>query len=151
MFLSKVISTGLGIGYIGKGAGTVAAATTCGLWWFLHGEFSNPYLWPFLSVIVLLLAGILSGNQVEKLWGKDHQRVVVDEIAGMGISLLLVPHKWEYYLIALILFRIFDIRKPFYIRHLEVLPGGWGVMADDVLAGIYSNLLLQVIIMFQLI
>ncbi|MNU03436.1 Phosphatidylglycerophosphatase A [compost metagenome] len=75
---------------------------------------------------------------------------MIDEVAGMGIALLCVPLKWPYYLMALILFRFFDIAKPFYIRHLEVLPGGWGVMADDVLAGIYANVVLQGIILLGL-
>jgi len=146
----KFISTFFGIGYIGKGAGTVAAAVTCAIWWLLQTEYSNPYLWPFLSTIFILLIGVISGDEVESAWGKDHQRVVIDEVAGMGIALLLIPIKWEYYIMAFILFRFFDIVKPLYIRRFEVLPGGWGVMADDVLAGIYANLVLQFIILFGL-
>ncbi|RDC55846.1 phosphatidylglycerophosphatase A [Pedobacter chinensis] len=146
----KIISTGLGIGYIGKGAGTVAAAVTCTIWWFLQTEYTNPYLWPFLSTIVILLLGVISGDEVELVWGKDHQRVVIDEVAGMGIALLLVPLKWEFYLIAFILFRFFDIAKPLYIRRFEALPGGWGVMADDVLAGIYANFSIQAIVLLRL-
>ncbi|WP_233509656.1 phosphatidylglycerophosphatase A family protein [Pedobacter chinensis] len=150
MLFHKIISTGLGIGYIGKGAGTVAAAVTCTIWWFLQTEYTNPYLWPFLSTIVILLLGVISGDEVELVWGKDHQRVVIDEVAGMGIALLLVPLKWEFYLIAFILFRFFDIAKPLYIRRFEALPGGWGVMADDVLAGIYANFSIQAIVLLRL-
>jgi len=94
--------------------------------------------------------GIISGDVVESVWGKDHGRVVIDEVAGMGIALLLIPLKWQYYIIAFILFRFFDIVKPLYIRRLEALPGGWGVMADDVLAGIYGNLVLQSIVLLGL-
>lgn len=101
--------------------------------------------------MLLLLIGIYSGNVVEEIWGKDHQRVVIDEVVGMCIALLYVPLKWPYILIALILFRFFDIVKPLYIRKLEALPGGWGVMADDVLAGIYANLILQFILLFNLL
>jgi len=150
VFFHKLISTAFGIGYIGKGAGTVAAAVTCTLWWFLQTPYTNPHLWPFLSSIFILLIGVITGDEVEKVWGKDHQRVVIDEVAGMGIALLCVPLKWPYYLIALILFRFFDVAKPFYIRNMEVLPGGWGVMADDVLAGIYANLVLQGVILLGL-
>lgn len=150
MIFHKFISTFFGIGYIGKGAGTVAAAVTCAIWWLLQTEYSNPYLWPFLSTIFILLIGVISGDEVETVWGKDHQRVVIDEVAGMGIALLLIPLKWEYYIMAFIFFRFFDIVKPLYIRRFEALPGGWGVMADDVLAGIYANLVLQFIVLFGL-
>jgi len=70
--------------------------------------------------------GIISGDVVESVWGKDHQRVVIDEVAGMGVALLIIPLKLEYYIMAFILFRFFDIVKPLYIRRLEALPGGWG-------------------------
>ena len=92
----------------------------------------------------------MSADRVEEIWGKDHNRVVFDEVAGMCITLLFVPLKWEYTLIGLILFRFFDILKPLYIRKLEELPGGWGVMADDVLAGIYANVILQLVVVLAL-
>jgi phosphatidylglycerophosphatase A len=69
----------------------------------------------------------------------------------MCISLLFLPVSLPVVFAALVLFRFFDIAKPLYIRKLESLPAGYGVMADDVLAGIYSNILLQVIVHFKLI
>ncbi len=92
----------------------------------------------------------MSADRVEEIWGKDHNRVVIDEVAGMCITLLLIPLKSQYTLTGLILFRFFDILKPFGIRKLESLPGGWGVMADDVLAGIYSNIILQLIVVLAI-
>lgn len=100
--------------------------------------------------MLIVILGVMSADRVEEIWGKDHGRVVIDEVAGMCITLLFVPLKWEYTLIGLILFRFFDILKPFYIRKLEVLPGGWGVMADDVLAGIYANVILQLVVALEL-
>jgi phosphatidylglycerophosphatase A len=102
-------------------------------------------------IVTLLITGlgIWSGNVVESIWGKDHNRVVIDEVAGMCITLLWVPVTALNILIGLILFRIFDIAKPFYIRRLEKLPGGWGVMFDDILAGIYANLILQLFLRFN--
>jgi len=99
-----------------------------------------------LTVLVTAL-GIWVGNIVEKDWGKDSYRVVIDEVAGMFISVLFVPPDWKWMLIGFVLFRFFDIAKPLYIRRLEALKGGWGVMLDDVLAGIYANILLQIIIL----
>lgn len=91
----------------------------------------------------------MSAGRVEEIWGKDHNRVVIDEVAGMCITLLFVPLKWQYTLIGLIFFRFFDILKPLGIRKLEELPGGWGVMADDILAGIYANVILQLVLVFE--
>lgn len=88
--------------------------------------------------------GIWNGNKVEADWGKDSSKVVIDEIAGMCISLWFVPVTMGNVIIALILFRFFDIVKPLYIKRLEALPGGWGVMLDDVVAGIYANIVLQI-------
>ena len=62
----------------------------------------------------------------------------------MWISMIFLPCKWEIYLVAFILFRLFDIFKPLYIRRMESIKNGWGVMLDDVLAGIYSNIILQI-------
>jgi phosphatidylglycerophosphatase A len=94
----------------------------------------------------VIIIGIWSAGVVENDWGKDSSRVVIDEVAGMCIGLLFVPVNVKWMITALLLFRFFDIVKPLYIRRLEKLPGGWGVMADDILAGIYSNIVLQVII-----
>ena len=151
MIFHKIISTSFGIGYIGKGAGTYAAIFTCILWYlFLSGE-PIPYYLPIIFTALITLLGIKTANEVEVLWGKDHQRVVIDEVAGMCITLLFVPIQIKYIIVGLILFRFFDILKPLGIRQLEKLPGGWGVMADDVLAGIYANIVLQAIIFLQIL
>jgi phosphatidylglycerophosphatase A len=82
---------------------------------------------------------------VEKEWGKDSSKVVVDEAAGMMISLLFVPVTLSYVATGFILFRLLDITKPLLIRRTESLPGGWGVMMDDMIAGLYTNVLLHTI------
>jgi phosphatidylglycerophosphatase A len=149
MLFHKLTSTSLGIGYIGKGAGTVAAVA-CSICWYL--AYRNGYQ-PLPSLIITLLItllGIWSSNVVSKIWGKDPARVVIDEVAGMCISLLFVPVTVKYVIAALILFRFFDIVKPLYIKKIEKLPGGWGIMLDDVLAGIYANVLLQAFLWFKL-
>ena len=97
------------------------------------------------------MQGVRSANEVEVLWGKDHNRVVIDEVAGMCITLLFIPVEIKYVALGLVLFRFFDIVKPLGIRKLEKWPGGWGVMADDVLAGIYANVVMQLIIFFNIL
>jgi phosphatidylglycerophosphatase A len=143
--LHKLIATFGGIGYIGKGGGSIAAAVFCVLWYFFpvtgyHGLFT------VLIAIAICTFGTWSSNVVDAFWGKDSSKVVIDEVAGMIITLLFVPVQWKYLLAGFILFRFFDIVKPLYIRRMEQLPKGWGVMADDYLAGIYARALMQVLI-----
>ena len=146
-FMHKLIATGLGIGYIPKGGGTVASVACCAVWYIVQagathsGGFS--FFSPVLVTLLLTVVGIWSASVVEEQWGKDNYRVVIDEIAGMCISLLFMPITVKSLLAGLFFFRLFDIVKPFGIRKLEKLKGGWGVMLDDVLAGVYANVLLQ--------
>jgi phosphatidylglycerophosphatase A len=149
MLFHKITSTSFGIGYIGKGAGTAAAAVTCVVWYYLGAGGTGNFNTALIVTLAITAMGIWSGNVVESIWGKDHNRVVIDEVAGMCITLLWVPVTPLNVLIGLILFRIFDIAKPFYIRKLEKLSGGWGVMFDDILAGIYANLILQLFLRFN--
>ncbi|MEO6288496.1 MAG: phosphatidylglycerophosphatase A [Ginsengibacter sp.] len=145
--LGKIIATVCGIGYITKGGGTVAAIVYCIVWFLI------PSLSPAMQIallILVLIAGVWSSAMAEKIWGKDNYRVVIDEVAGMMIALLFIPREIKYALVALALFRFFDILKPLGIKKLENLPSGWGVMADDVLAGIYSLAVLQAAITMNL-
>jgi phosphatidylglycerophosphatase A len=149
MLFHKLFSTSLGIGYIGKGAGTVAAVACCICWYFAQAFGYQPLAY-FIVTLIITVVGIWSSGVVAKIWGKDPARVVIDEVAGMCISLLFVPASIKYIVTALILFRFFDIVKPLYIRKMEMFRGGWGIMLDDVLAGVYSNIILQVILWFKL-
>jgi len=147
MLFHKLTATVFGIGYIGKGAGTVAALACCICWYLAWAGNYNAIFSVCITGIIIGI-GIWSGNKVEPIWGKDHGRVVIDEVAGMCISLLFIPVTIKYVLAGLILFRFFDIVKPLFIKKLESLPGGWGVMMDDVLAGVYTNIILQAFIIF---
>lgn len=151
MFFHRCISTGLGIGYIGKGAGTVSAGAACILWYIFQAGSKLPSAFAIWITLLITIVGIWTSGKVELLWGKDSNRVVIDEIAGMCISLLFVPVTIPNVLAAFILFRFFDIAKPLFIRRLELLPGGWGVMGDDILAGVYSNIVLQLLIISPLL
>lgn len=147
--LHKLIASCFGIGFV-KGGGTIAAAVVCVIWWFLQKSdgFNNIMI---TATSLITVIGIWSSKEVEVGWGKDSSRVVIDEAAGMCISLLWVPVTPAHMITAFVLFRFFDILKPLYIRRAEALPGGWGVMMDDVLSGVYSNLVLQGIIYAGLI
>lgn len=146
----KVIASVAGIGYA-KGGGTVAALACClGLYLTRHQGLTTNPLPAGLLTAGLLAVGTWAAQRVEPAWGKDSYRVVIDEVAGMWVSLLFVPITGPRLLVGLLLFRFFDIAKPMYIRRMEKLPGGVGVMMDDVLAGIYANVLLQIGLYFTL-
>lgn len=145
MLFHKLTATVFGIGYIGKGGGTIAAIA-CSICWYMALVGNYPGHIAIIITALITALGIWSGNKVEPLWGKDHSRVVIDEVAGMCISLLFIPVTLNYVIAALVLFRFFDIVKPLYIRRMEALKGGWGVMMDDVLAGVYANIVLQIFI-----
>ncbi|MBN9351186.1 MAG: phosphatidylglycerophosphatase A [Chitinophagaceae bacterium] len=147
MSFSKTIAAVFGIGYLPKGGGTVAAAVYC-LIWFLTPE--DLPLFEIACLIVVLVLGIWSASRVETDWGTDSNRVVIDEFAGMMISLLFVPKRISYLIFAFLFFRLFDILKPLGIRKTEKFPGGWGVMADDVLSGIYTWILLNIVLEMKL-
>ena len=105
------------------------------LWVLLPVTFSV-----HLSVIIILFVlGVYSSNKMAKyLDDDDPSEVVIDEVVGMGISLFMLPHSFGLYLLAFVLFRIFDIFKPSFIYQIQELPGGWGIMLDDVLAGLFT-------------
>ena len=94
-------------------------------------------------ILIFTVAGVWAANRLEQAWGEDPSRVVVDEMVGTWIALLAAPagHLW-YGLVAFGLFRLFDIWKPLGIRRMENLPGGIGVMMDDVLSGVYGLIVL---------
>ena len=102
-----------------------------------------------LLVTVLTIVGVWAASRAEKLLGrKDPGIVVVDEVAGQLIAFLFVPFNagWRVIIAGFVLFRLFDIWKPYPIRRLEALESGLGIMADDVLAGVYAAILLSLLV-----
>lgn len=144
-FLNKIsvfIATGGGAGYSPWAPGT--AGSLVGILPALLLPQVGP--WGGLGLIIAVtLVGVWVSAPAERHFArKDASPIVIDEIAGQMITLWLVPLSAGYVAAGFILFRIFDIIKPFPARHLQDrLPGGWGVMMDDVAAGIYANLCLQ--------
>ena len=148
-FLPVLIGTGFGSGFSPFAPGTAGALLASIIWIALY--FLLPFtvlLWATAALVVLFtFAGIWAANKLESCWGEDPSRVVVDEMVGVWIPLLAVPDndRWYWYVIAAFaLFRIFDIVKPLGVRKMENFKGGVGVMMDDVLAGVYSFILIAV-------
>ena len=133
-------------GFFPIAPGTVGALIAVVVLWFV------PALsWPVMSLLALLvfLSGIWAADVVEKAWKReDPGQVNWDEVAGMMVSLIAMPKHWIVFVAAFILFRIFDVIKPWPVNRLERLHGGLGIMADDIMAGIYSNLVLQIILLW---
>jgi len=98
-----------------------------------------------ILTLFIITAGVFSSGKAEELFGqKDSRHIVIDEFAGYMVSLLFLPLSWGYIIAAFILFRFFDITKPPPLKKFEyIFQGGFGIMADDIGAGIYANLGLQ--------
>ena len=103
----KIIASIFGIGYIRKGGGTVAAAFAVLVWWLLFHNYGTEFAIQGLLIVLVTALGIWAGNKVETTWGKDSYKVVIDEVAGMFITLLFIPIDWKWLLAGFILFRFF--------------------------------------------
>jgi len=100
------------------------------------------------ALVVVFLAGTAAATRVARASGiEDPGIVVVDEVVGMWTSLLFLPFTPVTAALGFVLFRIFDVVKPYPARDLEALPGGWGIMSDDLMAGVYANLALRVVML----
>ena len=132
---------GAGLGKPGPGTwGSVAAVLVWVAFARLAHATAHTLLVALISGVVLSIAvGVPASTIVARQAGReDPQMVVIDEVAGQWIALLFSPFDWKHGLIALILFRVFDVTKPFPARQLENLPEGWGIVFDDVAAGLYA-------------
>jgi phosphatidylglycerophosphatase A len=147
-FLPKLLATGCYSGYSPFIPGTVGSAVAVLIYLQLH---ALPW-WQYLITLAGLTAlAIWSADIAETEFGeKDCRKIVIDEIDGYLITMFLIPFTVKYIIIGFILFRILDIIKPYPIRSLQGLSGGLGIVADDVLAGIYGNLLIQLGRLFKL-
>jgi phosphatidylglycerophosphatase A len=142
-------ATGFGVGYSPIAPGTLGTLIAIPLYHFLS-EIPSP-LYEITLVGFFFLSVWISENAEIFFRKKDDQRIVIDEMMGFLITMLWIPKTTRFILIGFILFRLFDILKPFPIRRLErSLKGGWGVVLDDVMAGVYGNIILQIISYFTL-
>jgi phosphatidylglycerophosphatase A len=108
-----------------------------------------------IAIVIAIIGVIVSTRAARYAQNKDPQWIVIDEVSGQLLTYCLffwvLPLNWKSWLLGFILFRLFDIWKPFPARQLERLPGGWGIMADDWMAGVYAAILLRVALHFRMI
>ena len=138
--LGLCVATVGGVGYAPVAPGTFGSAAGLLVWWLLP---ASPAV-QAIAIVVIFIAGSWGGNIAERHFGRtDPGQVVIDEVMGMLITLFLNPVGWKGALAAFLLFRIFDVIKPYPANRLEQLHGGIGVMADDAMAAVYANLVLR--------
>ncbi len=167
-YLALAIAT-CGVGYLPLAPGTYGSLVGLGLYLLLRGAFMTA-LWSLAArnrlnllhisytlitlelaaIFFIVAAGIWAAARVEKLSGvKDPSKVVIDEVAGQFLALTTVPlevESWWTIILAFAGFRFFDIIKPYPARKLESLPGGLGIMADDLIAGVYAALTVALVV-----
>ena len=131
--LARAIATLGPVGSVPVAPATAASALVVLAGWFLPVP-------PLPVTLLLLVAGaavsVWSAGEAERVLGHDARPIVVDEVVGQSLALLFVPRSAPAFLVAFLLFRAFDIWKPLGARESQALPGGWGVTADDVIAGL---------------
>lgn len=132
--LNNLIASVFYTGYIKRGGGTAAALIAAAII-YLVNDFFVYFCIMSLSVIL----GTYVSDNAESSWGHDSSRIVIDEFAGMCLALFLLPHSIYLFLAAFILFRVFDIFKPFPVNYMERIDTGTGVMMDDILSGLMAN------------
>jgi phosphatidylglycerophosphatase A len=143
-----IICTFFGIGYLPLAPGTYASIMAVLIFYFLLPST----LALFIAILIVSSAGIFLTAEIEKSDGKDPKHIVIDEIAGQWLTFLFIANfSIPVLFTGFILFRFFDILKPFGINYMQKFPSGRGVVFDDLLAGVYSNIILHTLILTRII
>lgn len=134
------VGSGLGTGYAPIASGTFGSALAVA-WCFIPGTTHVAVLLPMVAL--LLIIGARIAERMEAFYGPDPAEVTVDEVVGQWITFLFLPVSTPLLIAGFFLFRFFDIVKPYPARKIDRRRGGWPIMLDDVVAGVYANLVLQ--------
>ncbi|MGC2109150.1 MAG: phosphatidylglycerophosphatase A [Candidatus Korobacteraceae bacterium] len=151
---ATLLATFFGAGRLRPGPGTWGSLATVVLWWWLASHVATAMRIPLIVVLIVIVVAIGIPAATLEARGcrtKDPSHVVIDEVAGQLVTLIACPVVWHALLAGFILFRVFDITKPPPIRSLEKLPEGTGIVVDDLGAGVYGLILLQVLLHFGVV
>ena len=142
LFFSSVFGTG----YIKYAPGTFGSLAGILLWAFF---IPQDYFFQAAAAVIMFFASVFFSSLAEKIYSKkDDQRIVIDEVAGVWLSVLFLPKTVFFLAAGFILFRIFDIKKPLFIKKLQIIKGGVGITIDDIAAGFIANIILQAVNIF---
>jgi phosphatidylglycerophosphatase A len=141
------VATVFGAGYFPVASGTFASALAVFPYYALR---NNNMLYALVIIICFSLGVWTAGAAEEILQEKDSHKIVVDEVAGYLVAMAFLPQHWLYPVAGFFLFRLFDVWKPLWIRKTQDLPKGWGIMMDDIWAGILTNVLLRIMSLFPI-
>ena len=137
--LVKLLASGFGTGYSPFASGTTGTLVGVLLFFLIPQKFILP------AAVIIFIAGVYISTEAEIIWEKkDSGKIVIDEIAGYLFSMAFMPQTWQFALIGFFLFRLFDVWKPSPAREAQELKGGWGVMMDDLIAGLYTKVCLWI-------
>ncbi len=140
-FWIKCIASSFGAGYAPIVPGTFGTVAAIPLF-FLFGYWGNRWTLGGVTLAVFII-GVWASNYAESLYGrKDPSQVVIDEVLGYLVAMLFLPFQVKYVLISFVVFRLMDIVKPWPAYQIQEVRGGWGIMLDDLIAGIYSGLVI---------
>lgn len=140
--LITLLSTGCYVGYTPRAPGTAGSVLGLGVVWVLSGPLGLSLPYYLLATAALFLLGIWVSGRAEPLFGHDGPEIVIDEITGVLIVFAGMPFDLYTVVAGFVLFRVLDIWKPFPCDRMQRLTGGLGVMMDDVVAAVYTYLLL---------
>lgn len=152
--LTAFIATGAMSGYAPIAPGSAGSLVCAVIAWFILPEVTFrsgalPVGVMLLSLVAFWALAVWSAGAADRVYGKDASRIVIDEFAGFLISVALLPKTAFVYVAAFLLFRVLDVLKPFPARRLEAVPGGLGVVMDDVVAGLYANVLIRIMLLVK--
>ncbi|MDR1195538.1 MAG: phosphatidylglycerophosphatase A [Endomicrobium sp.] len=137
LFFSSVC----GAGYIKYAPGTFGSLAGILLWAFF---IPQDFAFQAVAVTLIFFVSVFFSSLAERIYDKkDDQRIVIDEVAGVWLSAAFLPKTVLFLVLAFILFRIFDVRKPLFIKKLQKIKGGLGITVDDIAAGFFVNIILQ--------
>jgi len=143
--LVMTIATGGYVGTLSRAPGTLGSLLGLALLWPLGAGIAQA-----LATVFLIGAGIVIAGRAARIMGvQDPPAIIIDEVAGIAVATALLPSRLLERTVAFVLFRLFDVTKPFPARQAERLVGGLGIVGDDLVAGVYANLVVQVWLLFS--
>ena len=147
-FLARIIAVFFGVGFIPIAPGTITSLIVVIAYWLFLSQLAWP-VFLLMMCLMFLLGVFVSSVYSSTLQQKDPRSITIDEALGQMIPLFLIKPTFVLLAAAFLLFRFFDIIKPFPVNRAERLPSGWGIMADDVVAGLCSGILLNIYLLIR--